>query len=48
MSEGLEKARNEMTNTQAKIELYRRKLHELSHRLLQVTTFIHLVNCNTL
>jgi len=43
MSEGLEKARNEMTNTQAKIELYRRKLHELSHRLLQVVIMQEIV-----
>lgn len=36
MSEGLEKAKHELTNTKSKIDLHRRKYLELSHRLLQV------------
>jgi len=36
LSKGLERAKHDLTNTQSKIDLHKRKFLELSHRLLQV------------
>lgn len=43
MSQGLEKAKHDLTNTQSKIDLHRRKFLELSHRLLQVVIMQEIV-----